>query len=248
MASYAQISKFIKEIAPDVQKAYKTLGKVKPSICIGMACVESGAGTSKIMYDHHALWGQKVGTGRTATKYWDGTFFTSKTKEEYTVGTHTIIKAAFRSYSSVLQGALNFYELLNSSLYKGVKSSSNYREQMKEIKACKYMTSSTEVDSVIWYIEKFDLRQYDEAPDIVKVDDNPYKITRTLLKVGIRGESVKWLQYELNKLGYTLAVDGVYGRLTKNAVWAYQTAHGLKIDGIAGIQTLKSLGANISLS
>ena len=75
MASKAQICNFIKLIAPDVQKAYKTLGKVKPSVCIGMACVESGAGTSKIMSEHHALWGQKVGTGKTATKYWKGDFF-----------------------------------------------------------------------------------------------------------------------------------------------------------------------------
>ena len=81
MASYAQISRFIKEIAPDVQKAYKTLGKVKPSVCIGMACVESGAGTSQLMYSHHALWGQKVGSGKTATKYWDKTFFVAKPRK-----------------------------------------------------------------------------------------------------------------------------------------------------------------------
>lgn len=248
MASYAQISRFIKEIAPDVQKAYKTLGKVKPSVCIGMACVECGAGTSQLMYSHHALWGQKVGSGKTATKYWDKTFYVAKTKEEYIVGQHTIIKSAFRTYSSVLQGALNFYELLNTSLYKSVKSTSTYRDQMKQIKVCGYMTSSTEVDSVIWYIEKFGLTQYDEAPAIVKVDANPYKITRTLLKVGIQGESVKWLQYELNKLGFSLACDGIYGKRTKAAVAKYQQEHGLKVDGISGIQTLKSLGANLGLS
>ena len=110
------------------------------------------------------------------------------------------------------------------------------------------MTSSTEVDSVLWYIEKFDLTQYDGVEDIVKVDDNPYRITAHLLKIGMRGESVKWLQYELNKLGYALAVDGVYGKITKMAVSVYQRARGLKVDGIAGMQTLKSLGANIGLS
>ena len=114
MATNAQIKEFIEKIAPDVQKAYKTLGKVKPSVCIGMACVESGAGTSALMSSHNALWGQKVGTGRTATKYWGGKFYVAKTKEEYTVGQHTIIRDAFRSYDSVFQGACNYYELLNT--------------------------------------------------------------------------------------------------------------------------------------
>ena len=81
----AQRIAFIQEIAPLAQNAYNILGKVKPSVCIGMACVESGYGGSKLMYGHHAVFGQKVGTGKTATKYWGGKFFTSKTKEEYTI-------------------------------------------------------------------------------------------------------------------------------------------------------------------
>ena len=243
MATRVQICNFIKLIAPDVQQAYKTLGKVKPSVCIGIACVESGAGTSQIMAHHNALWGQKVGTGRTATKYWGGKFFTSKTKEEYTVGQHTIIKAAFRSYDSILQGALNFYELLNTSLYKKVRSDQDYKTQMEMIKACSYMTSSTEVDTVLSYINNFGLTKYDFADDFVETGDNPYKLTCRLMKVGTRNESVKWLQFELNRLGYTLAADGIYGQKTKAAVVSYQRARGLTPDGIVGEKTLKSMGA-----
>lgn len=241
MATNAEICNFIKLIAPDVQQAYKTLGKVKPSVCIGMACVESGAGTSKLMASHNALWGQKVGTGRTATKYWDGKFYVAKTKEEYTMGQHTVIRDAFRSYDSVLQGALNYYELLNTSLYDKVKSNQSYDEQMRAIKACGYMTSSTEVNSVLSYINKFGLTKYDFAPDLVEIRDNPYKLTEVLLKKGMRGESVKWLQYELNRLGYVLAVDGVYGPRTFERVKTYQRARGLIQDGIAGRNTLGAL-------
>ena len=241
MATNAEICNFIKLIAPDVQQAYKTLGKVKPSVCIGMACVESGAGTSKLMASHNALWGQKVGTGRTAKKYWGGKFYVAKTKEEYTVGQHTIIRDAFRSYDSVLQGALNFYELLNTSLYAKVKSNQSYDEQMRAIKACGYMTSSTEVNSVLIYINKFDLTKYDFAPDIVEIQDNPYRLTVNFMKKGMRGESVKWLQYELNKSGYTLAVDGVYGPKTFEAVKKYQLDNGLVSDGITGKMTIGSL-------
>lgn len=241
MATNAQICNFIKLIAPDVQQAYKTLGKIKPSVCIGMACVECGAGTSHLMMSHNGLWGQKVGTGRTATKYWGGKFYVAKTKEEYTLGQHTVIRDAFRSYDSILQGALNYYELLNTSLYKKVRSDQDYIEQMKAIKECGYMTSSTEVNSVLTYINSFALTKYDFAPDLVEIQDNPYKLTHSLLKQGMRNESVKWVQYELNKLGYTLACDGVYGPKTKMAVMAYQKARLLVVDGVVGKKTLQSL-------
>ena len=122
-----------------------------------MAIVESNCGQSNIMKKNNALLGQKVGTGKTAKKYWSGKFFVSRTKEEYTVGTHTIIESAFRAYDSVEQCVFNYYELLNTSLYKKVVSNVDYKTQMQQIKDCGYMTSSTEVNSVISIIEKYNL-------------------------------------------------------------------------------------------
>lgn len=245
MATTTQIKAFIERIAPDVQKAYKLLGKVKPSVCIGIACCESGAGTSTLMNSHNALWGQKVGTGKTATKYWSGTFYTAKTKEEYSVGTHTVITSAFRTYTSVLQGACNFYELLNTSLYKGVKADADYATQMQQIKNCKYMTSSTEVNTVLWYIKNYNLTQYDDICTD-SASENPYKLTATLLKRGSTGESVKWLQFELVKRGYIVAIDGIYGQKTYSAVCMVQkNSDGkLAVDGKAGTFTLKYLKEN----
>ena len=159
--SAAQAKAFIQEIAPSAQKAYKELGKVLPSVCIGMAIVESGAGTSSIMRKYNAFLGHKVGSGKTATKYWSGKFFVARTKEEYTVGTHTVIKDAFRAFDNIEQCVFNFYELLNTSLYKGVQSGVDYKTQMSQIKKCGYMTSSTEVNSVINRINKYDLTKYD---------------------------------------------------------------------------------------
>lgn len=161
MATEAQRIAFIKEIAPCAQYAYKNVGKVLPSVCIAMACVESAYGTSNLMRKNHAFLGQKCGSGRTATKYWDKTFFTSKTKEEYTVGVHTVITDAFRSYRNMQQCVLNYYELLNTRLYSKVKAGVDYETQMKQIKACGYMTSSTEVNSVITLIRRYNLTQYD---------------------------------------------------------------------------------------
>lgn len=245
MATKAQICNFIKLIAPDVQKAYKTLGKVKPSVCIGMACVESGAGTSKLMSSHNALWGQKVGSGKTATKYWGGKFFVARTKEEYTVGQHTVIKDAFRSYDSVLQGALNYYELLNTSLYKKVLAGSSPAEQMRQIKECGYMTSSTEVNSVLSYIEKYNLTQYDdaEAPNVPKVDMGacPYEYPAITIKYTMQGSEVKWLQWMLNRHGYNLQIDGIYGPKTLEAVKDFQKNHNLVVDSLVGKKTKAAL-------
>lgn len=158
---------FINEIAPLAQIAYMKIGKVKPSVCIGMACVESnfGWGTNgkRLMYNHHAVLGHKVGTGKTATDYWGGKFFVSQTGEEYTIGVHTTIKAAFRAYDSLNQCIMNFYELLNTNLYKRVKAESDYATQMQQIKQCGYMTSSTEVSTVISIINSFKLYEYDNV-------------------------------------------------------------------------------------
>ena len=122
---------FINEIAPLAQAAYKTLGKVLPSVCIGMACVESGFGWgtdgTRLMYKHNAILGYKVGSGKTATKYWSGKAYKATTKEEYQVGVHTVVPAeAFREYDSLAQCILNYYELLNTSLYKRVTANVDY--------------------------------------------------------------------------------------------------------------------------
>lgn len=239
MASSEQVKKFITEIAPLAQKAFLELGKIHPSICIGMACVESSYGTAGSC-KYHSYLGQKVGTGKTATKYWNGTFFTSKTKEEYTVGTHTTIKAAFRSYPSMELCVFNYYELLNTNLYKRVMKT-QYRAQMQQIKDCGYMTSSTEVNSVLNIITKYNLTQYDlEGSGAAAL--NPYKVPTVTLKKGSKGSSVKWLQYEINRiLGLTLVIDGSFGNNTLAAVLEVQKKFNLEQDGKVGPLTRKAI-------
>lgn len=240
MANATQIATFIQQIAPLCQSAYKIIGKVKPSIAIGMACVECGYGTAGSC-KHHSYFGMKVGSGKTATKYWGGKFFTSNTKEEYTIGTHTTIKAAFRAYNSMQEGVLNFYELLNTPLYSKVLADSSYTEQMQQIKACGYMTSSTEVNSVLAIIKRHNLTKYDE------VNGNPYREPASNIKKGMCGNAIKWIQYQLNLFGYKLVVDGIFGDKTHEAVVDFQSCHldsqgrKLAIDGIVGEKTKGAL-------
>lgn len=246
MASREQISKFISQIAPYAQEGYKTIGKVLPSICIAMACVESAYGTAGSCY-HNSYLGQKVGSGKTALKYWGGKFFTSKTKEEYQVGTHTTITAAFRSYESMRQCVLNYYELLNSRVYSGVKAGVPYTTQMQQIKNCGYMTSSTEVNSVLALIKKYNLTIYDNVtgatPEPKPATGNPYDPPTKAIRLNSKGNGVRWLQYALNeKGGYKLIVDGIAGNLTIGAVLDWQKKHPpLEVDGIAGPKTIETL-------
>ena len=57
-----------------------------------------------------------------------------------------------------------------------------------------------------------------------------------IYKIGSRGEIVRQIQKALH-----LAADGIYGKLTAEAVTAFQRDHGLKPDGIVGLATLAKL-------
>lgn len=66
--------------------------------------------------------------------------------------------------------------------------------------------------------------------------------TYTMVACGSQGSAVKQLQSELNKRGYQLDEDGVFGKKTKAAVRDYQKKNRLTmVDGIAGDETWGSL-------
>ena len=69
--------------------------------------------------------------------------------------------------------------------------------------------------------------------DIIKKSGN--------LGVGSNGDGVKMLQETLNGLGYNIAVDGVFGSETQDAVKKYQQANGLDVDGVVGVNTSAAL-------
>lgn len=73
---------------------------------------------------------------------------------------------------------------------------------------------------------------------------NPYTEPTTTLKLGSKGNGVKWLQWELNQSGASLTIDGDFGKGTLTALKAYQRGHGLTVDGICGKNTRASLKAN----
>ena len=66
-----------------------------------------------------------------------------------------------------------------------------------------------------------------------------------ILRQGSSGSTVTQLQKDLKAAGFSPGtIDGKYGPKTAAAVRAYQTANNLTVDGIAGPQTLGSLGGS----
>lgn len=64
------------------------------------------------------------------------------------------------------------------------------------------------------------------------------KLTKPMMK----GEDVKQLQTLLTKAGIAIEVDGVFGKITQDAVMEYQDNMNLEVDGKAGKLTISSLG------
>lgn len=56
----------------------------------------------------------------------------------------------------------------------------------------------------------------------------------SILKKGSSGDEVKALQDQLNRFGYGLATDGIFGEGTENAVRHLQKSFGYTVDGLVG--------------
>jgi len=95
-----------------------------------------------------------------------------------------------------------------------------------------------------FYKKKLDRNYLYGTLEETEVSGNPYPVpTRNLKRTYpmMKGNDVKWIQWELNSKGNNLVVDGKFGNDTKKAVQEYQKAHGLKVDGIVGSATRYSM-------
>jgi hypothetical protein len=87
--------------------------------------------------------------------------------------------------------------------------------------------------------------------------ENPYPVPKTTIyydhannKIVCKGDTVKWVQYELINDGITevevdgvtkkLSIDGSCGKITDAAIRVYQDKHGLLVDGKVGPNTRRS--------
>lgn len=64
------------------------------------------------------------------------------------------------------------------------------------------------------------------------------------IKKGSNGNGAKWVQWQLNKFGYGLTVDGIFGQASYTALIDFQKKQKLTADGICGAATRKALKTN----
>lgn len=70
-----------------------------------------------------------------------------------------------------------------------------------------------------------------------------YPVISEVLQRGSSGDQVRMLQCLLKENGADIAIDGDFGRTTRNAVRAFQKENGLKVDGKVGDATAEKLAS-----
>ncbi len=231
MASSAQQKQFINEIAYIIQEEARARGYQVCSPIIAQACIESAYGTSSLGYRWHNYFGMKCGSS------WKGKSINLSTKEEYQPGQLTTIRDNFRVYDSMEEGVKGYFDFISSSRYANLKSATTPKEYLEFIKRDGYATSSSYVNTNMSCIGRHDLERFDWN----EIHENPYKLSKRVIQMGDKGESVKWLQWELNRHGASLKVDGIYGNQTKLSVLLFQKQNGLVADSIVGPKTIAAL-------
>lgn len=126
------------------------------SVVIAQAILESGWGKSSLARKYNNFFGLKCGST------WKGKSVNLSTKEEYTQGTYTNIKANFRVYDSVADGVKGYFDFINTKRYKNLKGVTDYKTYIKNLKADGYATSSSYINNLTRIVEQYKLTTWDK--------------------------------------------------------------------------------------
>lgn len=226
MASSAQAKQFIETIGPIIQEEAKARGYKVCSPIIAQACIESAYGTSSLGYRWHNYFGMKAGSA------WKGRSVNLSTKEEYN-SQLVSIKDNFRVYDSMEEGVKGYFDFISTNRYSNLKTASTPLEYLQRIKADGYATSSTYVNTCMSCLLKYDLSRFDSVQVV-------YPEPTRLLKKGVKGDDVRWLQKKLLDRGYPVGnIDGIYGTKTEQCVKQFQAD--VFVDGLCGPLTIEKL-------
>ena len=242
-ASTKQQAEFLAKMAPiAIRQARKHGGKIYASVCLAQAIHESGWGTSKKMAKANAVFGIKVGNAAYHFgSAWDGSAYNTLTTEYYDAKKQvaTKINDWFRAYKDLESATEDYYDMLcHCQRYKKALNQPTPQKCIENIVAGGYATGPRYAAAIMSIIRSNNLTILDQG-EIPKL--NPYNLRSSKMKLGSKGESVKWLQWELNRLGDKLKEDGIFGKNTEKSVIKYQKDHGLVQDGICGPKTIASI-------
>ena len=100
---------------------------------------------------------------------------------------------------------------------------------------------TTEGKYIVRYLQTVLNSQYNAGLTVDGLYGPKTEAAIRVLKVGSKGDHVIWLQKAVVDRGQKIAVDGIFGNATKEAVIAYQKSRGLTADGLAGKATHKKI-------
>ena len=218
---------FLAKIKDDVIADMKTSG-ILASLTAAQALIESNKGNSGLTQKANNLFGIK------ANKAWKGEYVTMPTKE-WVNGQYVTVNAKFRKYSS-WEASINDHSkfLTDNKRYSNLIGVRDYKLACRLIKEDGYATSPTYTKTLTDTIEKYKLYQWDEQAPSEKLP--------TLRRGDKNAYVTSWQNY-LTMCGfYHGSIDGIFGQKTEEAVKNWQSANGLKADGIIGQKSWAKLG------
>lgn len=229
---------FLKVIKPFVIEDMKKSG-ILASLTAAQACLESGHGNSKLTIKANNLFGIKG-------KY-NGQYVIMPTKE-WDGAKYITINAAFKKYPSWTESIADHSAMFNRlSRYKNLRGCTDWQKAIIYVKQDGYCTDPNYTAKLQVLIMDNMLYKWDaEAGAEVKpINGNPYTEPTKVVKLNSKGNDVRWCQFELNRRGYKLVVDGKAGQLTIGALIDFQKKafpdEPNEWDGICGAKTRKAL-------
>lgn len=171
-----------------------------PSVVIAQAAIESGVGTSELAQNANALFGIKLNG-------WIGRSYVKDAVEQLPDGSYRVDpNELWRAYDSWEQSVLDHNDYIASRStdagktlrYAPVIGCDSYILTCQYLQQCGYATSQSYSETLINYIEKYDLTRYDEfeseqiAPEgyLWIVQTGAYKSLRNAQKLQGRLESM----------------------------------------------------------
>lgn len=256
---------FIDSISPGAVATMKKYG-VLASVTIAQAILESGWGNSGLTLNANNLFGIKA-TGNEP-------YVEMKTIEYINGQINTIYAKFRKYSSLAESIADHGKFLVVNSRYKNLLWLKDYKKVCSLIQQDGYATDPNYSNLLISIIEENNLQKYDDYGEILVpgsttsvslwelqkyfndyisaglIQDGIYgpktqaAANNIIIKIGSKGNIVKWIQNKLIVLGYAMmnyGADGNFGEETKNTVIRFQINKGLVPDGIIGSNTWKAL-------
>ncbi len=157
------------------------------------------------------------------------------------LGSYQLYKTAVKKEPISTVGQAPVGAVLWHSGHVGVYIGNGYCIEAKGIDYGTVKSKVSNTKFTHWLL--FDYIDYD-MPVSSKKPHNPYKEPSETICKGMKGEFVKWVQWELNDAGIKVEIDGEFATITEKAIRTFQQSCKITVDGKVGANTMKAFKAD----